>query len=126
MFRKLLLIFLLVPLAEVGALLILAHFLGWGFALGLSALSSVTGFVLARFSIRQWWRTVRSEWQDQGFPMHRIGEGAVLLVSMAFLITPGPLTGLVGFAFLIPNVRTVVARWVFGWASTAFMDRFLL
>ncbi len=126
MFKKLLLIFLLVPLAEVCALLVLAHFLGWEFALGLSVVSSVTGFILARFSIRQWWRTVRSEWQDQGFPMHRIGEGAVLLVSMAFLITPGPLTGLVGFAFLIPNVRAVVARWVFGWASTAFMDRFLL
>ena len=126
MFKKLLLVFLLVPVAEVLALFLLAHFLGWGWTLGVTLLSSVTGFALARHSARQWWHTVRGEWTQEGFSMHRIGEGAILLVSMAFLITPGPLTGIIGFLFLIPTVRVRLARWVFRWVSSAFMGRFLL
>jgi len=125
-FKKLLLVFLLVPIAEVVALFVLAHFLGWGWTLGLTVLSSLTGFFLARYSGRQWWRTVRTEWAQEGFPMQRIGEGAILLVSMAFMITPGPLTGIGGLLFLIPKVRIQLARWVFRWATSAFMDRFLL
>ena len=126
MFRKLLLVFLVVPIAEVLALFALAHLLGWGWTLGLTLLSSLTGFFLARYSGRQWWRTVRTEWIQEGFPVQRIGEGAILLVSMAFMITPGPLTGIVGLLFLIPKVRVQLARWVFRWATSAFMDRFLL
>ena len=126
MFKKLLLVFLLVPIAEVAALLILATLLGWGWTLVLTVLSSLTGCFLSRYSGRQWWRTVRAEWAQEGMPMQRIGEGAVLLVSMAFMITPGPLTGIIGFIFLIPKVRVAVARFAFQWISSSFMDRFLL
>jgi UPF0716 protein FxsA len=126
MFKKLLLVFLIVPIAEVLALFVLAHFLGWGWTLGLTLLSSLTGFFLARYSGKQWWRTVRSEWAEDGFPMQRIGEGAILLVSMAFMITPGPLTGIIGLLFLIPKLRMSTARWLFRWATSAFMDRHLL
>ncbi len=126
MFKKLLLMFLIVPVAEVLALFVLAHFLGWGWTLGVTVLSSLTGFFLARYSGRQWWRAVRTEWTQEGFAVQRIGEGAVLLVSMAFMITPGPLTGITGLLFLIPKVRMSLARWVFRWATSAVMDRFLL
>lgn len=126
MFRKLFLIFLVVPLAEIAAIILLAHFLGWAWTAGLTVASSLVGLAVARHSGRQWWRTVRAEWSQDGFPMHRIGEGAVLLVALSFLITPGPLTGLIGFAFLIPGVRTAVARLVFRWVTAKIMDRFFL
>ena len=123
-FKKLLVIFLLMPVAELAALFLMAHYLGWGWTILVTLLSSLLGFFLARHSGRQWWRALRAEWRE-GLPIQRLGEGAVLLTSMALVITPGPLTGLVGLVFLMPRARTAVARLIFGWLASSVRDRFL-
>lgn len=124
MFRRLLLLFLVVPTIELLALLLLAHWLGWAWTLGITVVSSLLGAYLARSSGRRWWATVQDEWDQEGFPVHRLGEGALLLLAGAFLITPGPLTGIVGLLFLIPAVRGRVARWVLRWATNRMIERF--
>lgn len=121
--KRLFLLFLLVPTIELTLLLIMAHYLGWGWTLLFTVISSLLGAYLAKVGGQQWWSVVRDEWGQEGFPVQRIGEGALLLLSMAFLITPGPLTGVIGLVFLIPKVRKKAARWIVRWLSRRFMDR---
>ncbi len=124
MFRRLLLAFLLVPLVELVLIFVLAHFLGWWPTIGLTVLSSLLGAYLARKSWQSWWAQVRTEWSQEGFPVHRLGEGAILVTAMAFMITPGPLTGVLGILFTIPAIRQRVSRLLVRWASDRLMARF--
>lgn len=124
MFRRILLVFLLVPLVELVLIFVLAHYLGWLWTIGLTILSSLVGAYLAKQSWHSWWATVRHEWSQEGFPVHRLGEGAILVTAMAFMITPGPLTGLLGILFTIPSVREWVSRLLVGWISNRFLARF--
>lgn len=124
MLKRLLAVFFIVPLTELVLLFLIAHFLGWGWTIGITLGSSLLGAYLARVSGKQWWETVQREWASEGFPVHRLGEGALLLISMAFMITPGPLTGIIGLLFMIPKVRTAAARMIGRWASKRFMERF--
>lgn len=124
MLKRLLLLFLAVPIIELGILFLIAHFLGWGWALGITVISSILGAYLAKKSGQQWWATVRAEWTQEGFPVHRLGEGALLVVAIAFMITPGPLTGVIGLLFMIPRVRASVARLVVRWVSHRFIERY--
>ncbi len=124
MIKRLFLLFLLVPLTELILLFLIAHFLGWGWTIGITLASSLLGAFLARLSGKQWWETVQREWASEGFPVHRLGEGALLLISMAFMITPGPLTGVTGLLFMIPKVRMGAARMISRWASKRFMSNF--
>lgn len=124
LFRRLLLAFLIVPLVELTLIFLLAHFLGWGWTLGLTALSSVLGAYLARRSWTSWWALVRTEWGREGFPVHRLGEGAILLTAMAFMITPGPLTGFIGLLFTIPVIRERTSRFLVRWVSSRMLRQF--
>ncbi|MCL4495225.1 MAG: FxsA family protein [Firmicutes bacterium] len=123
MLKRLLALFLVVPLVELLLLFLIAHFLGWGWTIGITLASSLLGAYLAKVSGKQWWETVKREWASEGFPVQRLGEGALLLISMAFMITPGPLTGIIGLLFMIPKVRTKAARILSGWVSNRFMER---
>ncbi len=123
-FKPMMAIFLVVPITELIALFVMAHFLGWGWTLTVTLVSSLLGAYLTFVSGRRWWSTVQSEWAREGFPVHRLGEGALLIVAAAFLVTPGPLTGVIGFLFLIPSVRDPAARFVVRWVSNRVIERF--
>ncbi len=123
MLKRLLVLFLVVPLVELSLLFLIAHFWGWGWTIGITIVSSLVGAYLAKVSGKQWWETVKREWATEGFPVHRLGEGALLLISMAFMITPGPLTGIIGLLFMIPKVRSGAARGLSRWVSNRFMEK---
>lgn len=124
MLRRLLLAFLIVPLVELILIFLLAHYLGWLWTLSLTVASSLLGAYLARRSWRSWWQLVRDEWGQEGFPVHRLGEGAILVTAMAFMITPGPLTGVLGILFTIPAIREYTSRILVRWVSDRLLERF--
>ncbi|MCY0878366.1 MAG: FxsA family protein [Firmicutes bacterium] len=124
MFKRLFLAFLLVPLVELLLIILLAHFVGWAATIGITIGSSLLGAVLAHRSWRSWWGRVRDEWSREGFPVHRLGEGALLVTSMAFMITPGPLTGLIGILLTVPAIRERVSRLLVRWLSHRLFQRF--
>ena len=45
-------------------------------------------------------------------PANQLVEGFMILVGGAFLVTPGVLTDVVGFALLIPLSRARIKKWV--------------
>ncbi len=123
MLKRLFAAFLIVPLLELALIFLLAHFVGWTWTLVLTVTSSLAGAYLAHRSWRGWWSQVRDEWGREGFPVHRLGEGAILVTAMAFMITPGPLTGILGILFTIPAIRGRISRMLVRWAGDKLMAR---
>ncbi len=124
MLKRLFLVFLAVPLVELALIFVLAHFLGWIWTISLTVASSLLGAYLGSRSWRGWWGRVREEWSQEGFPVHRLGEGAILVTAMAFMITPGPLTGVLGILFTIPAIRERVSRLLVRWIGRRVLERF--
>lgn len=105
----LLLIFIVVPLAELAVLIKVGGAIGilWTFLLIL-----VTAFVGVTLLRAQGLATLMraSERMQQGnMPVKELAEGFLLALAGALLLTPGFLTDAFGFSLLLPGVRSVMA-----------------
>lgn len=112
MLFRLLLLFTLVPLAELALLLWVADRTSWLFTLTLVIVTGVLGAALAR---NQGFRCVREIQQRTArgeLPAAALVDGLMILVAGAVLITPGILTDLLGFSLLMPPVRRLFRRWL--------------
>lgn len=91
---------------------------GLGVALGLALATALIGSVLVRrvglSAVDRFTRRV----QQGGLPGRELGDGAMILVAGAFLISPGFITDTLGFMLLLPPVREVIYRIGSKWLST--------
>lgn len=116
MLFRLLLLFVLVPVAELMLLIRLGEWIGLWPTLGLIVVTGVVGSVLARqqgFSVL---RRLQGRLGQGGLPGRELLDGAIILVSGALLLTPGVVTDVIGFAGLIPPTRALIraglGRWL--------------
>ncbi len=110
MFGRLLLLFLLVPAAEIALLIAIGDRLGFGPTLGIVLLTAVAGSWLARREGRGAWRRVQERLAQGAAPGPEIVDGLVVLVSATLLVAPGFLTDLAGLLGLFPPTRALVRR----------------
>jgi len=116
-FPVFLLLFLLVPLAEIYFLIVVGGWIGAFPTVALVVLTAVLGAALAR---HQGLATLQRLQQTIGRgepPALEMLEGALLLIGALLLLTPGFFTDLAGFACLIPATR----RWLALKAVKRFM-----
>ncbi len=109
-FGTLLLLFLVVPLAEIYLLIQAGGVIG---ALNTVALVVFTAVVGAWMLRQQGLATLRRVQQslDRGeLPETALIEGVLLLLAGALLLTPGFITDVVGFVLLVPASRVALAR----------------
>ena len=109
---RLFLLFTLVPVLELGLLIEIGSRVG---ALPTIAVVVATGVLGAWLARREGLRAMRGlqEAMARGeMPASPLVEGFMILVGGAFLVTPGVLTDLVGFALLIPRSRAQIKKWV--------------
>lgn len=113
MLLKLILILTLVPLGELVLLLQIHHALSalWGPAVGMLItvgtiiVTGVAGASLARQQGLGVIRELRSRLGRGELPTQSLLDGLLILVGAAMLLTPGFITDLVGFSFLLPVTR---------------------
>lgn len=110
MLAKLLLLFILVPLAELLLLLYIADQTSFAFTVGLIVATGVTGAALARWQGLRTIARIRDEINQGRPPAGALVDGLLILIAGALLLTPGLLTDLVGFSLLIPPLRAWVKR----------------
>ncbi len=108
MLLRLLLLFTLVPLAELVLLLVLADATTWEFTLALVLVTGMLGAWLARREGLRCWRRVDEEIAAGRLPGDPLIDGLMILLAGALLVTPGILTDLVGFLLLIPPARRLL------------------
>lgn len=109
---RLLLVFSLIPLAEIALLIEVGRRIGLPATLALVLLTAAAGAVLAR---RQGLAVVRSIGDDLSrgdVPAVGLVDGALVLIGGILLVTPGFLTDAAGLLLLVPAVRRWIRRWL--------------
>ena len=108
----LLLLFIIVPMAEVAAFITIGSAIGLLMTLGAIVVTAVVGSILVRQQGLQLLNRIRSEMEANRVPGRELVHGVMLLASGLFLLTPGFVTDGIGFALLVPPVRDIVYRFL--------------
>ena len=104
------LLFLIIPLIEIGLFIQVGGAIGLWWTLGIVVLTAILGAFLVRtqgLAVLSQLQTRMNELQD---PTETLVHGAMILFSGALLLTPGFFTDAVGFSFMVPAVRSFVFR----------------
>jgi len=117
---RLLLLFILVPLAELALLLYLADTTSWRLTLALVIATGLVGTVLARSQGWRAWSRIHEELAAGRMPAEPLLDAALIFVAGALLLTPGILTDLFGISLLIPWSRTYYRRRLVAWFKSRF------
>lgn len=110
MFIRLLLLFTVVPLVELGLLIQLDRVIGLVPTIALVLLTGVAGAAIARWQGLTTLRRVQAEMSKGRVPTGPLVDGLLILVAGAVLLTPGLITDIFGFVLLIPPTRAAVRR----------------
>ncbi|HET6385715.1 MAG TPA: FxsA family protein [Armatimonadota bacterium] len=105
---KLMALLIVVPLLDVGSILLMNHFVNGWITFGTIVGCGVVGAVLVRREGIRTWNRLRYEIARGQIPETPLMDGVLVLISGAFLMTPGPLTDLLGLSLLLPPVRAAV------------------
>jgi UPF0716 protein FxsA len=106
----LLLIFILVPIAELYVILQVGDAIGAVPTVLLLAADSVLGSVLLRSQGRSVWRQFNGALAEGRVPHRELLDGVAVIFGGAFLITPGFITDIFGLLLLLPPTRAAIRR----------------
>lgn len=105
MLYKLLLAFILIPLIELAILFKLAEWIGGWETFWLVILTGIAGTFFTRKEGLRTMQRIHYQLQAQSIPTVEITGGVLIFAAGLLLLTPGILTDIVGFAFLISPIR---------------------
>ncbi len=105
-------LFLVAPIAEIYVLITAGQAFGALPVIGACVATAVIGGILLRLQGMAAVNKARLSIQEGKVPVESAVDGVLLLVSAPFLMTPGFLTDIFGFALLVPMVRRTIGRYV--------------
>ncbi|MDN3356304.1 FxsA family protein [Actinomadura sp. DC4] len=115
---SLLIAFLVVPILEIYVILQVGHLIGGWPTVALLIIESLVGAWIVRREGRRAWRALTSTFQKGGLPDRELADAALVLVGGVLLLTPGFVTDVFGFLFVLPFTRPAVR-----WALSAYVGR---
>ena len=108
MLPLLLLLFIVVPIAELAVLIQVGQAIGVWWTIALLVADAILGSLLARSQGRAAWRRFNEALRGGHPPAREVLDGALVLFGGALLLTPGFLTDVLGVLLLLPPTRAVV------------------
>jgi UPF0716 protein FxsA len=108
----LILIFIIVPLAELYVIYLVGDAIGILPTLAILVLDSLLGSWLLKSQGSAVWRRFNEAIQAGRIPHREVIDGVLVIFGGAFLITPGFLTDIVGLLLLLPPTRSTFRRLV--------------
>ncbi|CAM3092255.1 FxsA family protein [Vibrio tubiashii] len=111
-FPILLLLFIFVPIIEIGLFIQVGGFLGLWPTIGLVLITAFVGASLVRSQGLQTLMSVQNRLQQGELPAQQIFEGVMLAVAGVLLLTPGFMTDAFGMLVLLPAPRAVIAKYL--------------
>ena len=128
-----LLIFVVIPLVELGIFAAVSGHIGLGTALLFALFTAILGGSLVRMQGMQTIMSMRGSMDKGQMPMSELFDGFCIVAAGALLITPGFLTDAIGFSLLVPPFRSFLkhiiknhTNWSMGaqgFASSGFSSR---
>ena len=110
MFPILLLLFIFVPIIEIGLFIQVGGFLGLWPTIALVLVTAFVGASLVRSQGIQTLMSVQGRLQQGEMPAQQILEGVMLAVAGVLLLTPGFMTDAFGMLVLLPAPRAIMAK----------------
>jgi UPF0716 protein FxsA len=110
MLFPLVLLFIVVPIAELYVILQVGQAIGVLPTIGVLIADSVLGSVLMRSQGRAVWRRFNEALAAGRPPAREVADGALVIFGGALLLTPGFVTDVGGLLLLLPPTRAVVRR----------------
>lgn len=110
MFPILLLLFICVPVIEIGLFIQVGGFLGLWPTMALVLVTAFVGASLVRSQGLQTLMSVQGRLQQGEIPAQQILEGVMLAVAGVLLLTPGFMTDALGMLVLLPAPRAKIAK----------------
>lgn len=110
MFGKLLILFTLVPLAELYLFSTLGRQIGFPNTILIIIVTAILGASLTKSQGRKALAKFQQATKEGRLPATEALEGIMILIAGAVLITPGFLTDAVGFLLLVPPVRAAMGK----------------
>ncbi|MQY08728.1 FxsA family protein [Actinomadura macrotermitis] len=115
--RLLVLAFLLMPLLEIYVIIQVGSVIGgWWTVLLLFAESAFGGWIVQREG-RRAWRELQETFGRGAVPGRELADAALVLVGGVLLLTPGFVSDVLGFLFVIPFTRPLMRRLLAGLAA---------
>ena len=108
MFGRLLLLFILVPIAELYLFMTLGDWLGVPKTIAIIIITAFIGAALTKSQGRLAMQKFKQATGEGRMPHKEAMDGILILIAGAVLLTPGFLTDTVGFLLLIPPVRALI------------------
>ena len=112
MLSRLVLLFVVTPLVELAILIYLGTLIGALYTILIVVVTGFAGALLARNQGLATLSRIRNSVRRGSMPSDDLFQGGLILAGGLLLLTPGIITDLVGFAMLIPQTRTIIAKWV--------------
>ena len=103
-------LFIVIPLAELYAIYLVGDAIGVIPTLLLLAVDSIVGALLLKSQGRAVWRRFNEALASGRMPHREVQDGVLVIFGGAFLITPGFLTDVIGLLLLLPPTRAVLRR----------------
>jgi len=110
MLPVLLLLFIVVPIAELAILIQVGQLIGVWWTIALLIADAVLGSLLARTQGRTAWRRFNEAIQSGRPPARETLDGALVLFGGLLMLTPGFISDILGVFLLLPPTRAVVRR----------------
>ena len=104
----LIVLFIVVPIAELAILIQVGEAIGVWWTIALLVADAVLGSMLARSQGRATWRRFNLALQSGRPPTREVLDGALVLFGGALLVTPGFLSDVLGLFLLLPPTRAFV------------------
>ena len=106
----LVLLFIVVPIAELALLIQVGQWIGVWWTVGLLVADALLGSFLLRHQGRTAWRRFNEALAEGRVPHREVVDGVLIIFGGVLLLTPGFITDIFGLLFLFPPTRIVMRR----------------
>ena len=117
----LVLLFIVVPIAELYVIIKVGEAIGLLPTLAILIADAVLGSLLLRQQGRSAWRRFNEAIAAGRFPGREAADGVMVAVGGTLLLTPGFITDVFGLLLLLPPTRAGIRRGLFGFLSRRFV-----
>jgi UPF0716 protein FxsA len=108
MILPLVLLFIVVPIAELAVIIQVGQAIGVWWTIALLIADSLLGSLLMRHQGRAAWRRFTASVRSGRVPAREVLDGALVLFGGALLLTPGFISDILGISLLLPPTRAVI------------------
>ncbi|MGI6112520.1 MAG: FxsA family protein [Mahellales bacterium] len=112
MLKRLILLFIVVPVVELLILIKLGQYIGLGYTLLILLATGVVGIMLAKSQGIAILNNIKRDIREGIMPGANLVNGLCVLIGGILLVVPGIVTDIIGLLLILPGTRDIVRRYL--------------